>query len=94
MGAPRRPRAGSGENEQRQIERLASLAARLHAADPLVPGMTIHQAKGREWNHVGVILSTNELARLSSGLDRETESDRALYVALTRARDSVTSLAE
>lgn len=93
MGAPRRPRAGSGEAEQRQIDRLASVAARLRAAEPLVPGMTIHQAKGREWNHVGVILTTTELGRLSTGLDRDAESDRALYVALTRARDSVTSIA-
>lgn len=93
MGAPRRPRAGSGDNEQRQVDRLASLASRLSSAERLVPGMTIHQAKGREWNDVGVILSANEQARLSSGLDRDAESDRALYVALTRARYSVTRLA-
>jgi len=93
MGARRRPRAGSGDNEQRQIDRLASVASRLRATEPLVPGMTIHQAKGREWDHVGVILTATELARLDTGLDREAELDRALYVALTRARDGVTSLA-
>lgn len=93
LGAPRRPRVGAGEAEQRQIVRLGSLAARLRATEPLVPGMTIHQAKGREWDHVGVILTASERARLGAGLDRDVESDRALYVALTRARDSVTSFA-
>lgn len=89
----RRPRVGSADSEQRQISRLASLASRLSTSEQLVPGMTIHQAKGREWNNVGIILSPNELARLGTGLDREAEVDRTLYVALTRARDSVTQLA-
>jgi DNA helicase-2/ATP-dependent DNA helicase PcrA len=52
--------------------------------------MTIHQAKGREWNHVGVRLSAGEIAILAGGLDPATESHRALYVALTRACNAVT----
>lgn len=92
LGAVRRPRVGSGNNEQRQVGRLASLAARLQSTRPLVPGMTIHQAKGREWDYVGVQLSPTEVAHLGVGLDPQVEKDRALYVALTRARYGVTGL--
>lgn len=92
LGAPRRPRASSGDSEQRQIDRLAALGSRLSSSERLVPGMTIHQAKGREWDHVGIRLSASEAARLSAGLDRNVEADRALYVALTRARYGVTSV--
>jgi DNA helicase-2/ATP-dependent DNA helicase PcrA len=86
LGAPRRPPQGSGDNEQRQLDRLVALAARVRPDTALVPGMTIHQAKGREWDRVGVRLSDGESARLAAGLEREVEADRALYVALTRAR--------
>ncbi len=85
LGAPRRPPSSSGDSEQRQIDRLRGLSLRLRAGRPLVPGMTIHQAKGREWRHVGVRFSDAEAARLASGLDPAVEGDRALYVALTRA---------
>lgn len=93
LGAPRRPRAGSGDAEQRQVDRLAALASRVASARRLVPGMTIHQAKGQEWDHVGVRLTAGEIGRLATGLDPDLETDRALYVALTRARYSVTQLA-
>lgn len=92
LGAPRRPPSGSADGEQHQLDRLASLAIRVRSMRSgrlLVPGMTIHQAKGREWRHVGVRLSAGEIARLSAGLDRNLEADRALYVALTRASDTV-----
>lgn len=89
LGAARRPPSGSGDSERRQLDRMASLALRVRSNRPLVPGMTIHQAKGREWHHVGVRLSDGEMARLASGLDRNNESDRALYVALTRASETV-----
>jgi len=89
LGSPRRPPSGSGDSEQRQLDRLAALALRVRSNRPLVPGMTIHQAKGREWRHVGVRLSDGEMARLAVGLDRDMEHDRALYVALTRACDTV-----
>lgn len=92
LGAARRPPAGSGENEQRQVDRLAALAARLHSARSLVPGMTIHQAKGREWDNVGVRLSATEVGHLATGLDSDVETHRLLYVALTRARYGVTAL--
>lgn len=56
-------------------------------------GMTIHQAKGREWDRVGVRLTDRERGRLAAGLDRDVESDRALFVALTRARFAVRMVA-
>jgi DNA helicase-2/ATP-dependent DNA helicase PcrA len=92
LGAPRRPRAGSGDSEQKQVDRFSDLAARLRSSRTLVPGMTIHQAKGREWDNVGVRLSDTEIGHLAGGLDPEVETHRALYVALTRARYAVTAL--
>jgi DNA helicase-2/ATP-dependent DNA helicase PcrA len=89
LGAPRRLRAGRAAAEQRQLDRLAALA-RCVRAPRVVPGMTIHQAKGREWNHVGVRLSDGEAQSLAGGLSQGIESHRALYVALTRARLGVT----
>ncbi|WP_170214943.1 UvrD-helicase domain-containing protein [Streptomyces otsuchiensis] len=63
------------------------LRSRLDVArGPLVPGMTCHQAKGREWNRVGVKLLDEDIAALRGGLDPADEEHRALYVALTRAR--------
>jgi DNA helicase II / ATP-dependent DNA helicase PcrA len=93
LGAARRPPASTGENEQRQLDRLNALASRVRCSRPLVPGMTIHQAKGREWDFVGVRLSEAEVGRLATGLDQSVESDRALYVALTRAREGVCMVA-
>lgn len=69
------------------VERLKWLAGRLSAASgPLVPALTIHQAKGREWDRVGIVLTNAELEALSNGLDPSRESHRLLYVGLTRAR--------
>jgi DNA helicase-2/ATP-dependent DNA helicase PcrA len=89
LGGTRRPRAGGPESEQRLIDRLGALARRVRVGD-VVPGMTIHQAKGREWNQVGLRLTDGEIGILGGGLDPAVESNRALYVALTRARDAVT----
>lgn len=85
LGAPRRLRSGSGTTEQKQLNRLEALARRVRASR-VVPGMTIHQAKGREWGHVGLSLTDDEVQTLASGLSQESENHRALYVALTRAR--------
>jgi DNA helicase-2/ATP-dependent DNA helicase PcrA len=89
LGGARRPRAGGADAEQRQLDRLDALARRVRAGY-VVPGMTIHQAKGREWNHVGVRLTDGEVGILGRGLDPTAESNRALYVALTRARYAAT----
>ncbi|TSB31564.1 3'-5' exonuclease [Streptomyces benahoarensis] len=64
---------------------LANLRTRLEdAREGLVPGMTCHQAKGREWDRVGVRLKEADAAALRRGLDPTDEAHRALYVALTR----------
>ncbi|UKY48508.1 ATP-binding domain-containing protein [Streptomyces inhibens] len=66
---------------------LADLRTRLEVArEGLVPGMTCHQAKGREWDRVGVRLEEADAAALRRGLDPTDEAHRALYVALTRTR--------
>lgn len=78
-------------NEEKRAARLQWLAKRL-AADHLVPGLTIHQAKGREWDNVGLVLNSAEEVRLASGLTKDSEADRALYVALTRAKWAVASV--
>lgn len=78
----------AGPQEARRVERLVQLSRRLVVARP-VPGLTIHQSKGREWSQVGVVLKPAELARLASGLSKDSELDRALYVALTRAKQAV-----
>ncbi len=71
-------------------DRATRLVGEARSRRASIPGMTIHQAKGREWNHVGIRLNSAELGFLKDGLDPTQESHRTLYVALTRARDSVT----
>ncbi|MYS23592.1 DNA helicase-2 / ATP-dependent DNA helicase PcrA [Streptomyces sp. DvalAA-14] len=69
------------------IQRLQQLRTRLlHPFDDLVLGLTTHQAKGREWDSVAVRLEASDTRALYSGLDRDNEDHRKLYVALTRAR--------
>ncbi|MFE9367823.1 3'-5' exonuclease [Streptomyces sp. NPDC006978] len=67
--------------------RLENLRIRLHDwAVTLVPGLTAHQAKGREWDVVGVYLTGAERESLRRGLSSDSEDHRKLYVALTRAK--------
>ncbi|WP_410540132.1 UvrD-helicase domain-containing protein [Streptomyces sp. KL2] len=69
------------------IARLELLRACLQApAARLIPGLTAHQAKGREWDHVGVCLTSSERGTLRRGLSSANEDHRKLYVALTRAK--------
>ena len=65
---------------------------RLAYSGQLIAGMTVHQAKGREWDYVGVRLSEEERATLAAGLRVDNERHRQLYVACTRARFSTTSV--
>jgi hypothetical protein len=51
-----------------------------------VPGMTVHQAKGKEWAAVGARFKPGQIERLAAGLSEMNPDDRLLYVALTRAR--------
>ena len=88
LGSPRQLRALPAASETAQQERLHALALRLNRGG-CIPGMTIHQAKGKEWKTVGVTLKHSQVDRLRAGLDESTPDDRAVYVALTRARQFV-----
>jgi len=79
------PRTIPTNSHPNYFGRLKHIATRATQAR-LVPGMTIHQAKGREWPTVGVHLIETDTERLEAGLTSETEHQRQLYVALTRAR--------
>ncbi|MGW2071363.1 UvrD-helicase domain-containing protein [Streptomyces sp. NPDC001953] len=75
--------------------RLENLRLRLRAdASQLIPGLTAHQAKGREWNHVGVLLTDSERETLAAGLVKTREDHRTLYVALTRAKHATRRVAD
>jgi DNA helicase-2/ATP-dependent DNA helicase PcrA len=88
LGTPRRLRSLGASAEAKQTARLLALGARL-ARSPLVPGLTIHQAKGREWRTVGIILSAAERRQLEAGLSPDVDDHRRLYVGLTRARSEI-----
>jgi DNA helicase-2/ATP-dependent DNA helicase PcrA len=76
-------------SEDKQVKRTQELqlvGERLRRGN-LIPGMTIHQAKGREWGSVGVVLTRQDAEILSNGLKPLTDDHCILYVALTRARE-------
>ena len=58
------------------------------AGQALVSGLSVHQAKGREYDRVGVKLKPADVTRLAQGLDIDNPDHRVLYVAATRARKS------
>jgi DNA helicase-2/ATP-dependent DNA helicase PcrA len=77
----------SGGGEEVQQGRLLALARRPRQSH-VVAGMTVHQAKGREWPVVGLRLRDGDVARLGAGLKHSFDG-RVLYVALTRAAQKV-----
>ncbi|WP_159813739.1 UvrD-helicase domain-containing protein [Actinomyces sp. zg328] len=79
---PRRPDKRKESDFRMQLSRLAE---RLRLPS-LIPGLTVFQAKGREWERVGVVLSQDQVDALKSGLDEHEEEDCITYVAITRAR--------
>lgn len=81
-----------GDGERRRVEALLAFSKRL-GQSRLVPGLTVHQAKGREWDSVAVHLTAGQQDRLAGGLTQEQAGDRAIYVALTRARQRARLLA-
>jgi DNA helicase-2/ATP-dependent DNA helicase PcrA len=81
----RKPSRLSDENEATVRLQLSRLAARLKEA-AVIPGLTVFQAKGREWERVGVVLSRAQLAALASGLRALEEEHCIIYVAITRAK--------
>lgn len=90
LGAAQRPPAVVA-NEAGHCANLDALAMRL-VQEATVPGLTVFQAKGLEWNSVGVHLTPQDGAHLAGGLDAEVDDHRVLYVALTRARRNVGAL--
>lgn len=72
----------------RYTGRLKLIQRRLSGDEQLVPGLTSHQAKGQEWDRVGLRLTPEQRKALESGIDPTKDSHRALYVAATRARSS------
>ncbi|MBE1579447.1 MULTISPECIES: UvrD-helicase domain-containing protein [Pseudonocardiaceae] len=88
LGSPRQLRRMPEAGEAVQLDRLLALARRMNQPH-VVAGMTVHQAKGREWPVVGLRLADVEVARLTAGLKQERFDDRVLYVALTRAAKKV-----
>jgi len=80
-----RPRRLAAAAEAERVAQLARLAVRLDQ-DALIPGLTVFQAKGREWESVGVVLSRSQMDLLKSGLHALDDEHCVLYVALTRAR--------
>lgn len=81
----RKPNRLSDDKEAAVEAQLERLAARLVQA-AVVPGLTVFQAKGREWGRVGVVLSQSQITTLARGLQELDEEHCVLYVAITRAR--------
>ena len=80
----------TGQIKQTAVRRLGALGVRL-LQENLIPGLTVFQAKGREWDRVGVVLSNEQNRMLKSGLQPFkdgwfNEEQCIIYVALTRAR--------
>ncbi|MBB1514321.1 UvrD-helicase domain-containing protein [Tessaracoccus sp. MC1627] len=80
----RKPSRLSDENEANVRLQLSRLATRLKQPT-VIPGLTVFQAKGREWERVGVVLSNAQAATLASGLHALDEEHCIIYVAITRA---------
>ncbi len=85
LGLVRRPPKLGSKKEEKLNETLALLKVRL-GGQPLVSGLSVHQAKGREYDRVGLKLKPADVKRLASGLDADKPDDRVLYVASTRAK--------
>ena len=80
-----RPRRLAPAGEAERIAQLTRLAVRL-TKETVIPGLTVFQAKGREWDGVGVVLSRSQQALLNAGLHAVDDEHCVLYVALTRAK--------
>jgi DNA helicase II / ATP-dependent DNA helicase PcrA len=84
FGSQRKPNRLKDGQEAVRIGELAALRIRLLERD-VIPGLTVHQAKGGEWPRVGVYPTEAETALLASGLRELEDDDCVLYVAITRA---------
>lgn len=90
LGLRKPGRLKEAKEEQRIVE-LSELATRMRQ-DSLIPGLTVFQAKGREWGRVGVVLTRTQESLLSSGLKALDDENCVIYVALTRARNRCVQL--
>jgi DNA helicase-2/ATP-dependent DNA helicase PcrA len=81
-----RPSRLKAPAEAQRIQEVERLRRRITRAD-LIPGLTVHQAKGCEWHRVGVALTATHESALATGLTNSQEEHCVLYVALTRAKD-------
>ncbi len=87
-----RPNRLQASAEAQRIQEVERLRLRLTRAD-LIPGLTVHQAKGCEWPRVGVALTAAHESALVTGLTNAQEEHCVVYVALTRAKYFCGSLA-
>jgi DNA helicase-2/ATP-dependent DNA helicase PcrA len=71
-----------------RLARLSLLRDWLTVDRRYVEGLSVHQAKGREWPRVDVVLDATARTILDAGLDGTREDHRKLYVALTRGSES------
>lgn len=86
-----RPSKLKASAEAQRVQEVERLRLRLTRSD-LIPGLTVHQAKGCEWPRVGVALTGAHESALATGLTNTQEEHCVVYVALTRARDICGSL--
>lgn len=84
FGRKRKPSRLKPVQEAARVDELSALRVRLLQED-LIPGLTVHQAKGGEWPRVGVYLTETEADLLASGLEELEDDHCVLYVAITRA---------
>ncbi|WP_083404517.1 MULTISPECIES: UvrD-helicase domain-containing protein [unclassified Curtobacterium] len=82
-----------GKSDGIRMAALEALRRRLQQTDTLIQGLTVHQAKGRQWRRVGVGLSASERAMLAEGLRPLVDAHCILYVAVTRAQEKCVELA-
>lgn len=72
------------QKAQTRFRRLELLRRWLTIECSYSPGLTFHQAKGREWPSVDLALTRASISSLASGLTPEKEAHRKLYVGATR----------
>ena len=82
----RQPTALAADREAALLQLMDRIARRLHHTGTFTKGLSVHQAKGCEWDHVGAYLDDRDRSSLTQGLDQNNAQDRVVYVALTRAK--------
>ncbi|WP_420637735.1 UvrD-helicase domain-containing protein [Candidatus Poriferisocius sp.] len=83
VGGERKPALPAARRSSR-LDRLDLLRYWLLTEKCYVPGLTFHQAKGKEWPHVHIALNVESRAALAQGLDPQIEDHRKIYVGSTR----------